>query len=91
MTRPRSTPLIGAVAAVAALVVGQGEASGLDAARPHVQVSADDFARLVGSVARDEKDLRKRLDELRSGGSRAAGEHLGDGRSGGHRGGPPQR
>jgi murein DD-endopeptidase MepM/ murein hydrolase activator NlpD len=71
MTEPRRTPLFGAVAAVAALVAGQGTASGQGAAgtppgRPHVQVSADDFARLVGSVARDEKDLRKRLEELES-------------------------
>jgi murein DD-endopeptidase MepM/ murein hydrolase activator NlpD len=70
MTQSRSTLPFGAIAAVAALVAGQGEASGQGAAGtppgPHVQVSADDFARLVGNVARDQKDLRKRLEELES-------------------------
>ncbi|HEX6764733.1 MAG TPA: peptidoglycan DD-metalloendopeptidase family protein, partial [Polyangiaceae bacterium] len=42
------------------------EASGFDdpSSKPRVQVTADDFAKLVKSVDRDEDSLRKRLDEL---------------------------
>ena len=68
MSRGLSTPLLAAFVAAGALVVGQGEASGYDpadapAARPRVQVSADDFAKLVKSVDREEQDLRKRLED----------------------------
>src|SRR6185503_821814 len=69
MSGSRSSIMLATLVAVGALVVGQGEASGFDApgapgAKPHVQVSADDFARLVKSVDRDEAGLRKRLEEL---------------------------
>jgi len=67
MSRSPSTPLLAVFVAAGALVVGQGEASGNDPAdapapRPHVQVTANDFAKLVKSVDREEQDLRKRLD-----------------------------
>ncbi|HVR21391.1 MAG TPA: peptidoglycan DD-metalloendopeptidase family protein [Polyangiaceae bacterium] len=69
MSRSPSTPLLVAFVAAGALLVGQGQASGYDpadarAARPRVQVSADDFAKLVKSVDREEQDLRKRLEAL---------------------------
>jgi hypothetical protein len=71
MKRSPSITALAALAAVSALVVGPGEASGFDAdglpsEKPKVRVSADDFARLVGGVERDEKSLRKRLTELES-------------------------
>jgi murein DD-endopeptidase MepM/ murein hydrolase activator NlpD len=69
MSRLRSTDSVAALVAVAAFVAGQGEARGYDASngaaqKPRVQVSADDFAKLVKSVDRDEAGSRKRLDEL---------------------------
>ena len=67
MTRARSPVTLAAFVAVGALLSGEPEARGLDpvpAERARVRVSADDFARLVQSVDRDEKSLRKRLEEL---------------------------
>jgi murein DD-endopeptidase MepM/ murein hydrolase activator NlpD len=69
MKHLRSTTALAALVAVSALVVGPGEASGFDALdapseKPKVRVSADDFARFVGGVERDEKSARERLKEL---------------------------
>jgi septal ring factor EnvC (AmiA/AmiB activator) len=67
MTRARSTVTLAAFVAVGALLSGEREARGLDQARvekARVRVSADDFARLVQGVERDERSLRKRLEEL---------------------------
>lgn len=68
MSRLRSTDSLAALVAVAAFVAGQGEARGYDPngapAKPRVQVSADDFAKLVKNVDRDEVGSRKRLQEL---------------------------
>jgi murein hydrolase activator len=67
MTRARSTVTLAALVAVGALLSGEREARGLDHApveKARVRVSADDFARLVQGVERDERSLRKRLEEL---------------------------
>jgi murein DD-endopeptidase MepM/ murein hydrolase activator NlpD len=69
MSRFRSSAALGALVVSAALLLGRGEARGYDPeAAPsdtaRVRVSADDFARLVRSVERDEESLRKRLDQL---------------------------
>ncbi|HEX6275919.1 MAG TPA: peptidoglycan DD-metalloendopeptidase family protein [Polyangiaceae bacterium] len=67
MSRLRSTLSLAALVG-GALGVGRSEASDHGALpappRPHVQVSADDFARLVKNVERDEQELRKRLEAL---------------------------
>lgn len=67
MTRLRSSAPLGALVVTGALLLGQGEARGYDPEagnQARVRVSADDFARLVRSVDRDEESLRKRLEEL---------------------------
>lgn len=68
MSRFRSTKTLAGLVVSGALLVGQGEALGNDSDAPrdrgHVRVSADDFARLVNSVDRDEGTLRKRLEAL---------------------------
>jgi murein DD-endopeptidase MepM/ murein hydrolase activator NlpD len=69
MKRSRSLDSVAALVAVGAFVAGQSEAQGYDATngaagKPRVQVSADDFAKLVQSVDHDEAGSRKRLGEL---------------------------
>jgi murein DD-endopeptidase MepM/ murein hydrolase activator NlpD len=67
MTRARSTVTLAAFVVVGSLLSGEREARGLDqapAVKARVRVSADDFARLVQGVERDERSLRKRLEEL---------------------------
>jgi murein DD-endopeptidase MepM/ murein hydrolase activator NlpD len=69
MSRLRSSAPLGALVVSGALVLGQSEARGYDPQgvpgdKARARVSADDFARLVSSVDRDESGLRKRLEEL---------------------------
>ncbi len=69
MTRIRSTAALSAIALLSGLVFAERDASGFDdrqvtQATPRVRVSADDFARLVKSADKDERDLKKRMGEL---------------------------